>query len=159
MLISCGGILSPQDRRVQGYMDVLEDRLFLENPKVYSRTSGYDPEKHWFAHAGWNYQCSPERQANIYLDADDVPNFLRSFLNQYAVDIVPEQGYIFREHTTRGPPDKIYEESSFLELPRYACHGERGLALAGAGNSAGMAGARQEDLGEERPNTFRHGDL
>ena len=60
MLISYGGILSPQDRRVQGYMDVLEDRLFLENPKVYERTVGYDPEKHWFAHAGWNYQCSPD---------------------------------------------------------------------------------------------------
>ncbi len=115
MLISYGGILSPHDRRVQGYMDVLEDRLFLENPKVYERTVGYDPEKHWFAHAGWNYQCSPERQSNIYLDAEDAPNFLRSFLNQYAVDIVPEQGYIFNEHTTRGPPDKTYEEASFLE--------------------------------------------
>ena len=72
-------------------MDVLEDRLFLENPKVYERTVGYDPEKHWFAHAGWNYQCSPERQANIYLDAEDTPNFLRSFLNQYAVDLFPSR--------------------------------------------------------------------
>ena len=46
--------------------------------------------------------------------ADDVPNFLRSFLNQYAVDIMPGE-YTFREHTTGGPPDKIYEESCFLE--------------------------------------------
>ncbi len=129
MVISYGGILSPQDRRVQGYLDVLEDRLFLENPKVFARTTGYDPGKDWFAHAGWNYQCSPERQANIYLDAEDTPNFLRSFLNQYAVDIVPEQGYIFNEHTTRGPPDKIYEEASFLERFRDMLVMEEGDSL------------------------------
>ena len=38
----------------------------------------------------------------------------RSFLNQYAVDIMPGE-YTFREHTTGGPPDKIFEESCFLE--------------------------------------------
>ena len=43
-----------------------------------------------------------------------MPNFLRSFFNQYAVDIMPGE-YTFREHTTGGPPDKIYEESCFLE--------------------------------------------
>jgi hypothetical protein len=35
-------------------------------------------------------------------------------LNQYAVGIMPGE-YTFREHTTGGPPDKIYEESCFLE--------------------------------------------
>jgi hypothetical protein len=33
---------------------------------------------------------------------------------QYAVDIMPGE-YTFREHTTGGPPDKIFEESCFLE--------------------------------------------
>jgi hypothetical protein len=113
-LISPSGLLSPQDRRVQGHLDVLEDRLLLENTKVQARTAGYDPEKHWFAHASWQYQCGLERHANIHLEADDAPNFIRSMLNQYAVDIVPGE-YTFREHTTGGPPDKIYEESCFLE--------------------------------------------
>ncbi|MGD0089596.1 MAG: hypothetical protein ABSE73_06710 [Planctomycetota bacterium] len=113
-LISPSGLLAPLDRRVQGHLDVLEDRLLLENTKVNARTSGYDPEKHWFSHASWQYQCGLERHANIHLAADDAPNFIRSVLNQYAVDIMPGE-YTFREHTTGGPPDKIYEESCFLE--------------------------------------------
>jgi hypothetical protein len=114
-LVSPAGILSPDDRRVQGTLDVLEDRLLLENPKVAERTPGYDPKAHWFAHAGWQYQPGLERHANIHLAADDVPNFLRSWLNQYAVLLLPNDGYTFREHTTGGPPDKIFEEAAFLE--------------------------------------------
>jgi hypothetical protein len=114
MLINSYGLLSPFDRRAQGHFDVLEDRLLLEGPKNNARTKGYDPERDWFSHAGWQYQCGPERQSNLYLETDDVPNFIRSFLNQYAVDILPGE-YIFREHTTDSPHDKIYEESTFLE--------------------------------------------
>jgi hypothetical protein len=116
-LISPSGLLSPQDPRVQGHLDVLEDRLLLENTKVNSRTRDYAPDKDWFTHASWQYQCGLERHANIHLAADDAPNFIRSMLNQYAVDIVPGE-YTFREHTTGGPPDKIYEESCFLERLR-----------------------------------------
>ena len=86
----------------------------LENPKNYQRTSGYDPGKDWFSHAGWHYQCGFERTSLVYLEADDIPNFIRSMLNQYAVDIQPGE-YTFREHTVGGPIDKIFEESSFLE--------------------------------------------
>ncbi|MHB1035730.1 MAG: hypothetical protein ACYC35_12980 [Pirellulales bacterium] len=114
-LVSPAGLLPPNDRRVQGALDVLEDRLLLENPKVAQRTRGYDPEVHWFAHAAWQYQPGLERHANIHLAADDPPNFLRSWLNQYAVLILPDEGYTFREHTTGGPPDKIFEEAAFLE--------------------------------------------
>ena len=113
-LISPAGLLSAGDPRVQGHLDVLEDRLLLENSKVNERTRGYDPERDWFSSASWQYQCGLERHANIHLQADDVPNFLRSFFNQYGVDIMPGE-YTFREHTTGGPPDKIYEESCFLE--------------------------------------------
>jgi hypothetical protein len=127
-LISPSGLLSPRDVRVQGHLDVLEDRLLLENMKVNTRTSGYDPEKHWFSHASWQYQCGLERHANIHLAADDAPNFLRSALNQYAVDIMPGE-YTFREHTTGGPPDKIYEESCFLERLRQMLVMEEGDSL------------------------------
>ena len=44
-LVSPAGLLAPGDRRVQGALDVLEDRLLLENPKVAQRTPGYDPAK------------------------------------------------------------------------------------------------------------------
>ena len=51
----------------------------------------------------------------MHLAGDDIPVFLRSFLNCYAVDILQNDGYIFNEHAVHGPPDKIYEEAAFLE--------------------------------------------
>ena len=127
-LLSPAGLLSPGDPRVQGHLDVLEDRLLLENEKVAARTPGFDPEKDWFAHASWQYQCGLERHANIHLAAGDAPNFLRSMLNQYAVDIMPGE-YTFREHTTTGPPDKLFEESCFLERFRMMLVMEEGDVL------------------------------
>jgi hypothetical protein len=127
-LISPVGLLSPSDPRVQGHLDVLEDRLLLENTKVHARTRGYDPGRHWFSGASWQYQCGLERHANLHLAADDPPNFLRSMLNQYAVDIMPGE-YTFREHTTGGPPDKIYEEACFLERLRMMLVMEEGRTL------------------------------
>ncbi len=114
-LINPAELLPVQDPRVQGMLDVLEDRLLMENPKVAERTPGFDPAKDWFAHAAWHYQPGLERHANIHLAADDPPNFLRSWLNQYAALILPNVDYTFREHTTAGPPDKIFEEAAFLE--------------------------------------------
>jgi hypothetical protein len=105
-LVSPAGLLSPGDVRVQGYLDVLEDRLLLENANVGNRN--------WFD-AGWQYQGGLERTANMHLAADDIPVFLRSFLNCYAVDILQNDGYIFNEHAVHGPPDKIFEEAAFLE--------------------------------------------
>jgi hypothetical protein len=127
-LVSPAGLLSPEDPRVQGHLDVLEDRLLLENEKVAARTPGFDPARDWFAHASWQYQCGLERHANIHLAAGDAPAFLRSMLNQYAVDIVPGE-YTFREHTTGGPLDKVYEEACFLERFRMMLVMEEGDAL------------------------------
>jgi hypothetical protein len=105
-LISPAGLLSANDIRVQGWLDVLEDRLLLENSNV--------GERDWFL-AGWQHQGGLERTANMHLAGDDIPVFLRSFLNCYAIDILPNDGYIFNEHALHGPPDKIFEEAAFLE--------------------------------------------
>jgi hypothetical protein len=119
-LVSPAGLLSPDDVRVQGYLDVLEDRLLLENPYVGGRD--------WFA-AGWQYQGGLERTANMHLAADDVPVFLRSFFNGYAIDILPDNGYLFNEHAVHGPPDKIFEEAAFLERFRDLLVMEKGDSL------------------------------
>jgi hypothetical protein len=108
-LISPAGLLPSDDVRVQGYLDVLEDRLLLENKYVGQRAKG-----DWFM-AGWQYQGGLERTANMHLSGDDIPVFLRSFFNCYAVDILPNDGYVFNEHAVHGPPDKIFEEAAFLE--------------------------------------------
>ncbi|MCL5096917.1 MAG: hypothetical protein M1608_05205 [Candidatus Omnitrophica bacterium] len=127
-LISPAQVLTTKDKRVQGFLDVLEDRLLVENDRLEVRTPHYDPDKDWFAHAGWQYQCGYEKQANIQLDADDPPNFIRSMLNQYAADIQPGE-YTFREHTVTGPPDKSFEEAAFLERFRMALVMEDGQDL------------------------------
>jgi hypothetical protein len=119
-LVSPAGLLSPQDVRVQGYLDVLEDRLLLENANVGNRN--------WFD-AGWQYQGGLERTSNMHLAGDDVPVFLRSFLNCYAIDILPNDGYIFNEHAVHGPPDKIFEEAAFLERFRNLLVMEDGESL------------------------------
>lgn len=108
-LVSPAGLMSPNDVRVQGYLDVLEDRLLFENQNVGDRD--------WFL-AGWQYQGGLERTSNMHLAGDDIPVFLRSFLNCYAIDILPNDGYIFNEHAVHGPPDKIFEEAAFLERCR-----------------------------------------
>jgi len=122
-LISPAGVLSPQDVRVQGYLDVLEDRLLLENLYVQEHA-----ERDWLT-AGWQYQGGLERTSNMHLAGDDVPVFIRSFLNGYAVDILPDQGYLFNEHAVHGPPDKIYEEACFLERFRHLLVMEDGPSL------------------------------
>lgn len=108
-LISPARLLPADDVRVQGYLDVLEDRLLLENSNVAKRAKG-----DWFL-AGWQYQGGLERTSNMHLAGDDIPVFLRSFLNGYAIDILPHDGYIFNEHAVSPPPDKIFEEAAFLE--------------------------------------------
>ncbi len=108
-LISPAGLIPANDVRVQGYLDVLEDRLLLENAYASQRING-----DWFL-AGWQYQGGLERTSNIHLAGDDIPVFLRSFFNCCAIDILPNDGYIFNEHAVHGPPDKIFEEAAFLE--------------------------------------------
>ena len=49
-LVSPAGLIPADDVRVQGYLDVLEDRLLLENQYVGQRSKG-----DWFL-AGWQYQ-------------------------------------------------------------------------------------------------------
>jgi prepilin-type N-terminal cleavage/methylation domain-containing protein len=135
-LISPAGLLSPNDPRVQGYLDVLEDRLLLENARVGQRD--------WFQ-AGWQYQAGLERTANMHLAGDDIPCFLRSLLNGYAIDILPNEGYVFNEHATRGPPDKIFEEAAFLERFRglLVCEEGPNLWLARATPRAWLAQGRK----------------
>ena len=122
-LVSPARLLSPDDVRVQGYFDVQEDRLLLENPRVNARWKG-----DWFL-GGWHHQVGHQKSANAYLEDDDIPVFLRSFLNGYAIHILPKQGYTFNEHTHRGPPDKIFEEAAFLERFRNLLVMEEGQHL------------------------------
>jgi len=106
------GLLSVDDARIDGHFDVLEDDFLLDHPWVRRRKKDYDPEKDWF-NFGWSYQSGWERLPEYYLWKDDVPNFLRSWLNRCAVDINLND-YSFNEHTTFAANDKSHGKAVFL---------------------------------------------
>ena len=107
------GLLSIDDPRIDGHFDVLEDVFLLDNPWVRKRTSPYDREKQWFSNAGFGYQSGWERLPDFYLAKDDIPNFLRSWLNRCAVDM-NLGNYTFNEHTTFAHNDKSHGNAVFL---------------------------------------------
>ena len=133
------GLLEATDPRVQGFLDVLEDRLLLEIREVRATTqqarsnprlAAYDPEKDWFSLGGFAYLLAIESQANIHLQADDVPLFLRTFYNSMAADVDPDTGYIFYECPFKfAAKDKIIEEAGFVERFRLMLLMEDGKSL------------------------------
>ncbi len=103
-LISVAEIYNVQDKRMQGYLDVLEDRLLVNNPRTDTLSWQF---------TGWQHQVGIQKTIDAHLLGDDIPVFIRSFLNSYAVHIVPQKKWVFNEHVYSGPPDKIFEDAAF----------------------------------------------
>lgn len=97
---------------LDGHFDILEDVFLIDHPWVRKRRRDYDPDKHWFDF-GWSYQSGWERLPEYYLRRDDVPNFLRAWLNRCAVDI-NLSNWTFNEHTTFAANDKSHGYAVFL---------------------------------------------
>jgi hypothetical protein len=107
------GVLSIDDPRIDGHFDVLEDVFLLDNPWTRKRTRNYDPDRQWFSNGGFGYQSGWERVPDYYLARDDIPSFLRSWLNRCAVDM-NLGNWTFNEHTTFAPNDKSHGSAVFL---------------------------------------------
>ncbi len=112
------GLLSAEDSRIDGHFDVLEDILLLDNPwgrEWQNRTiaRGDTVDEAWFNHAGFGYQNGWERVPDYYLVKDDIPNFLRAWLNRCAVDL-NMKNWTFNEHTTHVECDKSHGNAAFL---------------------------------------------
>ena len=107
------GLLSIDDPRIDGHFDVLEDVFLLDHPWIRRRKGNYDPGKDWFGNAGWGYQSGWERVPDFYLAKDDIPNFLRAWLNRCAVDM-NLGNWTFNEHTTFAANDKSHGNAVFL---------------------------------------------
>jgi hypothetical protein len=107
------GLLSIDDPRIDGHYEILEDLFLRDHPWMCKRKHDYDSEKDWFANGGWGYQSGWERVPDFYLAKDDVPNFLRSWLNRCAVDM-NLSNWTFNEHTTFAANDKSHGNSVFL---------------------------------------------
>ncbi|MEN6536624.1 MAG: hypothetical protein ABFD89_23410 [Bryobacteraceae bacterium] len=118
------GVVSPMDPIVGDLLDVLEDRLYLDNwvVKMHQRQRGDKRNDAWFSIGAYYYQCGYSQSALVHLLRDDVPNYLRSTFNQYAADVDPAKKYQFREHPNRtgegNGGDKTFEVGAFLERMR-----------------------------------------
>ncbi len=106
------GMLRVDDPRIDSHFDVLEDVFLWDHPWFRKRKPDYDPERDWFDF-GWAYQSGWERLPDYYLRKDDVPSFLRSWLNRCAVDIHLAD-WSFNEHTTFAQNDKSHGYAVFL---------------------------------------------
>ena len=122
------GLLSIDDPRIDGHYEVLEDLFLRDHPWMRKRKADYDPDKDWFANGGWGYQSGWERVPDFYLAKDDVPNFLRAWLNRCAIDINPGN-WTFNEHTTFAANDKSHGNAVFLSNFRRMLVMEIGDAL------------------------------
>ena len=153
-------LLPAGDPRMQGYMDVLEDRLLSENFKLYLRFPDYDPQKDWFSRSGWYYQPYAERTANHSFALGRSGLLLAHLAEPVRRAHQPGGMDVPRAHG-RPPGHGQARRGGRLPgtLPPHAGDGGGRLALAGPGDAAGMAGAGQEDLREECPHGLRHAVL
>ena len=78
-----------------------------------TREKGHGIAEEWFSHAGSRYQSGWERVPDYYLVKDDVPNFLRVWLNRCAVDM-DLKNWTFNGHRTAVENDKSHGNAAFL---------------------------------------------
>ena len=107
------------DVRVDGHMDVCEDVMefnhtylsggdrfpFFVNKR---KERGLSTEEDWFW-GGFTPQLGYSWLANVYLRRDEIPSFLRQWVNNYAAFVMPTPEYCFMEHVMNNQEPKILE--------------------------------------------------
>ena len=83
----------------------------------------------WLRKGGYGMQPGWNAGIDFNLMRDEIPMYLRSVFNAYAVQIQPAQGYIFIEHPGAGDHDKVFEEARFLTRVRNMLVWEDGRTL------------------------------
>ncbi|MGZ7046408.1 MAG: hypothetical protein ACXVJK_08790, partial [Candidatus Aminicenantales bacterium] len=107
-LVDSAGIPEADDVRLDGHLDVCEDRLALSPTYLFSgnrfeylsqkrKDSGRSPSEDWFW-GGESPQLGYSFLANVYLLRDEIPSFLRQWVNNYAAFVMPTPEYGFLEH-------------------------------------------------------------
>ena len=107
-LVDSAGIPEAGDVRLDGHLDVCEDVLALSPTYLFSgdrfqflrqkrKESGRSPSEDWFW-GGESPQLGYSFLANVYLRRDEIPSFLRQWVNNYAAFVMPTPEYGFLEH-------------------------------------------------------------
>ncbi len=118
--------------------DLFEDRFIYDHPWYHVRRPGFCPERDWERLGGWCYQASWERLPEYYLQADDIPNFLRAWQRRSVADMffvgdpfgdATSEDYMFKEHTWFNVYDKQHNRGAFLSNFRNLLVMEQGETL------------------------------
>jgi len=107
-LVDAAGMPGADDVRLEGHLDVVEDVLALKPTYLFSgnrfaylcqkrRETGLPPAEDWFW-GGQSPQLGYSFLANVYLRRDEIPSFLRQWVNNYAAFVMPTPEYGFLEH-------------------------------------------------------------
>jgi hypothetical protein len=103
--------------------DLYEDRFIYDHPWYHVRCPGFRPERDWERLGGWLYQSPHEWLPEYYLQADDIPNFLRAWQRRSVADMyfvgdsfgdATCEDYMFKEHTWFNVYDKQHNRGAFL---------------------------------------------
>jgi hypothetical protein len=106
--VDSAGIPEAGDIRLDGHLDVCEDVLALSPTYLFSgnrfqflgqkrKESGRSRSEDWFW-GGESPQLGYSFLANVYLRRDEIPSFLRQWVNNYAAFVMPTPEYGFLEH-------------------------------------------------------------
>jgi hypothetical protein len=105
--VDSAGIPLPDDVRLDGHLDVTEDVLSLAHTYLFGgnrfkfltdkrREAGLSPDEDWFW-GGQSSQLGYSFLANVYLRRDEIPSFLRQWVNNYAAYAMPSPSYYYLE--------------------------------------------------------------
>jgi hypothetical protein len=106
--LDAAGVPAADDIRVDGHLDVSEDVLALNTTHILGgnryqlltarrKERGLASADDWFW-GGFAPQLGYSSLANVYLRRDEVPSFLRQWVNNYAAFVVPIPEYGFLEN-------------------------------------------------------------
>ncbi len=128
-LIDSAGIPAVEDIRVDGHLDVCEDTLatgstYLHGGDRFRFLTGKRRERGLSAADDWFWGgCAPQLGygylANVYLRRDEVPSFLRQWVNNYAAFVMPTPEYCFLEHFMNHTDPGVTEAFRKGEYGRY----------------------------------------
>ena len=106
-LVASAGIPAADDIRLDGALDVMEDVLSLSTTYLFGgsryqyltgkrRERGLPAADDWFW-AGASSQLGYSYLANVYLQRDEIPSFLRQWVDNYAAYAMPSPRYYLLE--------------------------------------------------------------
>ncbi len=117
------GLIEPDDQMATWILNELEDRIFMSEESGYGPRRGLkNPREQFFTFGGFNPQPNLLSTPLVYLQRGQVPNFVRGFINTFAVSYYSDTCSFIEALLTFGegasPMYKTPDESRFIQTMR-----------------------------------------